>query len=77
MNLNRDYIIQIIKFYGFIECGQILSFLTFVCLDSPDGNDLTWIYNKINQCLINNNNGSDYFYDLVQLKTVIEIDFMD
>jgi len=77
MNLSREYLIKIVQFYGFIECGQILSFLTHVCVDHPDYADLSWIYRKINQCLRNHNNGSDYFHALEKLQQIIELDVLE
>lgn len=40
MKLSREYLTEIIQFYGFSECGQILSFLTYVCEEFPDVADL-------------------------------------
>ncbi len=77
MKLSREYITEIIQFYGFSECGQILSFLTYVCEEFPDDVDLSWIYRKINQCLRNNSNGGDYFYALERVRAVIETEFPD
>jgi len=77
MNLSREYLIKIIQFYGFIECGQILSFLTHVCVEHPDDADLSWIYRKINQCLRINNNGSDYFHALEKVQKIIESAFLE
>jgi len=77
MKLIREELINVIQFYGFIECGQILSFLTHVCVENPDDADLSWIYRKINQCLRNHNNGSDYFYALERIRMIIEADFLD
>ncbi|SAC95333.1 Uncharacterised protein [Enterobacter ludwigii] len=76
MKLSREYLTEIIQFYGFSECGQILSFLTYVCEEFPDAADLSWIYRKINQCLRNNSNGGDYLYALERLRAVIEIEFL-
>lgn len=76
MKLSREYLTEIIQLYEFIECGQILSFLTYVCDEFPDDADLSWIYRKINQCLRNKNNGGDCFYALERLRTVIETEFL-
>lgn len=76
MKLRRDYLINIIGFYGFSECGEIFSFLTHVCDEYPDNTDIVWIYGKVNQCLRANNNGGEYFYALERLKSDIEIEFM-
>jgi len=77
MKLSQEYLINIIQFYGFIECGQILSFLNHVCVEHLDDADLSWIYRKINQCLRNHSNGSDYFSDLEKVRKVIEVDFLE
>ena len=76
MNLSREYLIKIIQFYGFIECGQILSFLTHVSAEHLDDADLLWIYQKTNQCINNHSNGSDYFCDLERVINMIEVDFL-
>ncbi|MBA4823712.1 hypothetical protein H2241_22530 [Pantoea ananatis] len=72
MKLSKNYLSDIIQYYGFIECGQALSFLKYVCDECPDEIDLTWVYGKINHCLRVNDNGSEYFNGLKRVMKDIE-----
>lgn len=75
MKLSRKYLADIISYYGFIECGQALSFLMKVCDEYPDEIDLTWIYGKVNRCLRVHDNGNQYFDGLKSLMKDIECAF--
>lgn len=59
--LTRTVLIERIKQYGFIECGEMLSFLECVCGTYPDRCALIWLRDKLAQCLGQHDNGSDYF----------------
>ncbi|EOI3545502.1 hypothetical protein ACU9D5_001214 [Cronobacter dublinensis] len=72
MKLSKNHLSEIIQHYGFIDCGQALTFLKYVCDEYPDEIDLTWIYGKINQCLRTHDNGSEYFNRLRRLMGHIE-----
>ncbi len=76
MRIYRKKIIEIIKYYGFIECGQILNFLHNVCEEIPEKTDLLWIYSKINNCLRIHNNNSEYFDALIDLRSEIELNLI-
>ncbi|HBH7065077.1 TPA: hypothetical protein KWI17_004746 [Enterobacter cloacae] len=53
-----------LKVYSFIECQQILAFLTLVANRKPDSKDLFWIKGKVRACLNSHDNGSEYFETL-------------
>jgi hypothetical protein len=72
MKISSDELLTVIQPYGFIECGEIQVFLKNFCKEYPSKVDLLWLLCRVNQCLINNNNGSDYFHSLVGLKSTIE-----
>ncbi len=72
MELSKKHLSDIIQYYGFIECGQVLLFIKYVCDEYPDEIDLTWVYGKINQCLRGNDNGSEYFNGLKRVMRDIE-----
>lgn len=72
MKLNKNHLSEIIQHYGFIDCGQVVSFLKYVCDEYPDEIDLTWIYGKINLCLRRHDNGSEYFNGLRLVMEKIE-----
>lgn len=59
--LTRTVLIERIKQYGFIECGEMLSFLECVCGTYPDRCALIWLRDKLAQCLGQYDNRSDYF----------------
>lgn len=73
-NLNREKLIKRIEFYGFNECGCILSFLHNVCSKSLDMASYRFIYEKLKECLSNHYDGNEkeYFKELTQLQSEIE-----
>lgn len=80
--LCRKNIIDRIKFYGFIECGDIFSFLNFVCSDEKlDVSALRYIHGNVSKCLMQHasdsvqyglNDYQCYFQDLRLLKDELE-----
>ncbi|MDW8845379.1 hypothetical protein SD961_05620 [Erwinia sp. MMLR14_017] len=72
--LNREYLIKIIEFYGFIECSCILAFLQTVCSKNLDAASYRFIHEKLKECLHNHYSDSckHYFDELKKLQTEIE-----
>lgn len=79
---SRSSMLNRLKMYGFIECGNIITFLNYVCDDEMLGVPaLRYIYSKITECL--KNHATDvrrfgsadsmcYFQDLRALKEELE-----
>lgn len=70
--LSRQVIAGMVRRYGFIECGEIYSFLDKVCGIYPDRCALIWLSEKTGECLKNHDNGSEYFRELRILKNELE-----
>lgn len=65
--LSRSVLKERIQIYGFIECGQIFSFLEYVCDACPGESDLRYIQSKLVECLVTHDDGSVYFSGLKTL----------
>lgn len=58
--LSRSNLLTLLQHYGFIECGNVMSFLEYVCdTENLDRSAYNYIYAKICECLQNHNAG-DY-----------------
>lgn len=74
-------VLDTLKVYGFIEVGDIFSFINFVCQTdsgtSLDISEIAYIRKKLEICLNNNDNESNYFIPLrefaIELDCLIEI----
>jgi hypothetical protein len=73
-HLNKAILLERYRHYGFIECGEILMFLEFVCEFRLGYCEFLYIMEKTKECIIKNDNGSDYFSDLRSI--VYEINCM-
>lgn len=70
--LSRQVMAGMVRHYGFIECGEVYTFLDNVCGIYPDRCALIWLSEKIGECLANHDNGSEYFHELRTLKSELE-----
>lgn len=71
--LSRSNILSILQHYGFVECGNIMSFLEYVCdTETLDRSAYSYIYAKISECLLIHDTGDygdcDDFYYFENLK---------
>lgn len=67
----KQYIIDIVRNYGFIECADILFFLKYLNNEKIEQTSLSWISAKLNECLSNHDDGKDYFIELRKLRNDI------
>lgn len=67
----KQYIMDIVRSYGFIECADILFFLKYLNNEKVDQASLSWISSKLNECLVNHDDGKDYFIALRKLRNDI------
>ena len=65
-SLTRSVLKDRIKIYGFIQCGQIYSFLDYVCDTCPGEAELKYVQGKLVECLVEHD-GSVYFSGLKTL----------
>ncbi|EPF0317303.1 hypothetical protein ACSN7O_004715 [Enterobacter chuandaensis] len=65
--MDRDYLIQKIAPYGFIECGVMLEFLYHFCEKKMGISELIYILEKTKECLQQHDNHTAYFYTLKEL----------
>jgi hypothetical protein len=65
--ISSQALMDIVRHYGFIECGQLLTFLGSVCGTLPDISELLYIRDKLRECLNNHDNHSVYFCELREL----------
>lgn len=63
-HLTKKVLLERYRCYGFIECGAILRFLEFVCESQLGYCEFVYIMEKTRECILRNDNGSDYFSDL-------------
>lgn len=80
--LSRSNIAIRLKIYGFIECGNIINFLNYVCEDEClDMASFRFIHSRVSDCLnkhdtcaerYNNVDAVYYFQDLKVLKDELE-----
>lgn len=78
--LSRSNILSLLQHYGFVECGNVMSFLEYVCdTEVLDRSAYSYIYAKISECLLNHDTGdycdcedSYYFENLKALKNELE-----
>ncbi len=66
-SLSRQALIDRLSHYGFIECGMMLTFLHMICDVTLGVGELTYLRDKIKECLNEHDNQSDYFNDLRKL----------
>jgi len=71
--LSRSNILSLLQHYGFVECGNVMSFLEYVCdTETLDRSAHSYIYAKICECLLNHDAGNyddcDDFYYFEKLK---------
>jgi hypothetical protein len=62
--LSRKLLLERYRVYGFIECAKIIMFLEFVCDTNLGISELHYIMEKTKECVLNHDDGSDYFNDL-------------
>lgn len=62
-----------LRLYGFVECSSLIAFIDLFCIPYPDRSALAYILGKTEGCLINHDNGSNYFNGL----KVIVLDIKD
>ncbi|MBF7979200.1 MULTISPECIES: hypothetical protein [Rahnella] len=65
--LTRSVLKEKISLYGFIECGQIINFLNYICDDPPGEPELKYIQRKLIECLLEHDDGSAYFSGMLAL----------
>lgn len=80
--LSRTNLLMRLKTYGFIECGNVINFLKYVCDDELLGIPaLRYIHSKIRECLKKHTSDIErfgnvdclcYFQDLKVLKDELE-----
>lgn len=66
-SLTRSVLKDRINIYGFIECGQIHSFLDYVCDTCLGEAELKYVEGKLVECLVEHDDGSIYFSGLKAL----------
>ncbi len=66
--MHKQYIMNIVGDYGFIECADILFFLKYLNGEKIEQTSLSWISAKLNECLVNHDDGKDYFIELRKLR---------
>lgn len=66
-SLTRSVLKDRIKVYGFIQCGQIYSFLDYVCDSNPGEAELKYVQGKLVECLMEHDDGGIYFSGLKSL----------
>lgn len=78
VKITREEVMKRVGRYGFIECGEILTFLSYACSSEIlDIHALRYVYGKTAECLANHpasdiDNQECYFQDLFVLKGEIE-----
>lgn len=70
--MSKKQLRERVQSYGFIEIADILRFIDFVCIPLPDKGDYIFIRNKIELCLKNHDNGSDYFITLREFASELD-----
>ncbi|EAM7300311.1 hypothetical protein AG28_19880 [Salmonella enterica subsp. enterica] len=63
-SLTSEVLQQKLRQYGFEECSTLLAFIELFCIPYSDRSGLLYILAKMEECLRNHDNGSDYFIDL-------------
>lgn len=63
-SLTSEVLQQKLRQYGFEECSTLLAFIELFCIPYPDRSGWLYILAKMEECLRNHDNGSDYFIDL-------------
>lgn len=66
-SLTRGVLKERIKVYGFIQCGQIYSFLEYICDAHPGESELKYVQCKLIECLTEHDDGGVYFSGLKTL----------
>lgn len=66
-SLTRSVLRERIKFYGFIQCGQIYSFLEYICDANLGESELKYVQGKLVECLVEHDDGGGYFSGLKTL----------
>lgn len=75
--LSRSNILLLLQHYGFVECGNIMSFLEYVCdTETLDRSAYSYIYAKLSECLLMHDTGDCddlyYFENLKSLRNELE-----
>lgn len=65
---DKAKIISVLMTYGFIEVSDIIFLLTLSRSNQLKATELYYLECKLNECLRNHDNGSDYFVPLRDLK---------
>ncbi|SSH79779.1 Uncharacterised protein [Klebsiella pneumoniae] len=66
--LSRSNILSLLQHYGFLECGNVISFLEYVCdAEMLDRSAYSYIYAKMCECLLHHDTGDygdcdDFYY---------------
>lgn len=63
-----------IELFGFIQCGKILSFLTYVCDTVPGESELRYIRDQLHECLTEHDNDRRKYFSEIRTLAA-EIDF--
>lgn len=78
-SLNKEEIIKVISFYGFVECAKMLRFLTLVVEDDNiDTPSFKYLYATLKECIEKHAHGytderqMEYFRPLYELRDKIE-----
>lgn len=57
----REFLFSMIGHYGFIECNNVKIFLHYCCSENIFRAEATYIEEKLGECLLNHDNGGEYF----------------
>lgn len=63
-SLNREYVYEKIRSYGFTEIGDLITFLQIICNTDLDISELLYFRAKIGLCLRHHDDSTDYFIPL-------------
>jgi len=70
--LTRKRALNILKAYGFIEIADAIKFLQLICGNELDTSEIAYLRKKIEFCLKNHDNQSDYFIPLREFATELD-----
>lgn len=57
-------VITLLEGFGFTECSEINNFITYFCHPLPLKEEMVFIERKLVQCLVNHDDGGEYFIPL-------------
>ncbi|MBN7121341.1 hypothetical protein [Erwinia billingiae] len=67
--ITREWLYEKVKPCGFTEMNTLLSFLAFICEETPDKSALLYIKGCVSEFLDVHDNGSQYFAALRDVKS--------